>query len=90
MALRRIPSLGSPSPEFHGPLAIVLNDSRLVAHMDGSRHHFHEPAKALFNLPPKFLGPSGSAMLLMARPPKERRYVLYTVGGVHKKTPRTP
>src|ERR1700730_9944804 len=57
MTLRRIPWSRLPPPEFHRALVIGLNDSRCVAHIDRNRHHFHQPAKAIFNLPPNFLGP---------------------------------
>src|ERR1700674_4111926 len=80
MTLRRIPWSRLPPPEFHGALVIVLNDSCCVAHIDRHRHDFHQSAKAIFNLPPNFLGPLWLGDVAHdTSSQRETLYVLYTV-----------
>src|SRR4029077_16166986 len=90
IAMRRIPWSRLPSPEFYGALVIVLNDPRLVAHIDRNRHHFHQPAKAIFNLPPNVLGPLWLGDVVHDTSPKERLAVCFIPQGRPTKTPRTP
>src|SRR6476659_9549146 len=80
MPVRRIPWARLPPPEFHGTLVIVLNDPRCVAHIDRNRHHFHQPAKAIFDLPSNFLGSLCLGDVAHDTSSKrETLYVLYTV-----------
>src|SRR4029077_19388093 len=91
IAMRRIPWSRLPSPEFYGALVIVLNDPRCVAHIDRNRHHFHQPAKAIFNLPSNFLGPLWLGNVAHYTSSKRQTLcVLYTVMASTKKPLGSP